>query len=110
MPRMRRAVVLGICMLSAGLGNANAQTYPTKPIRVVTSGAGGGGDTATRLVAQGLFPKLGQQVVVDNRPSGVIPGQVTSQSPPDGYTLLFASSTLWIGPLLRPAPYDPIRD
>ena len=54
---------------------------------------------------------MGQQVIVANYPSGVIPGQTVSKAPPDGYTLLVAGPILWIGPLLRAdTPYDPVRD
>ena len=104
------AWALAFLTLAFGVLTACAQEFPNKPIRIVTSGAGGGGDFAARLIAQGLLSRMGQQVVVDNRPSGVIPGQIVSQASPDGYTLLFAGSTLWIGPLMRAAPYDPVRD
>ena len=87
-----------------------AQSYPSKPIRIVTAETGGGADFLSRLVAQGLSAGLGQQVVVDNRPSGVIPAEVTAQSAADGYTLLFYSNGLWTLPLLQKVPYDPVRD
>ena len=89
---------------------ADAQDYPSKAVRVVTGGVGGGADFAARLIAQGITSGLGQQVVVDNRPNGVIPGQIVSRAAADGYTLLVAGSSLWIGPLLGDAPYDPVRD
>src|SRR5262249_39763936 len=84
--------------------------YPTKPIRIVTGEAGGSPDFAARLIAQMLTGNLGQQVVVENRPSGVIPGDTVARANPDGYTLLFAANTLWTGPLLQKAPYDAVRD
>lgn len=87
-----------------------AQDYPSKPIRIITTEAGGGTDFVARIVAQGLTSSFGQQMVVENRPSGVIPGQVASQAPPDGYTLLITSGSLWLGPLLRKTPYDPLKD
>jgi tripartite-type tricarboxylate transporter receptor subunit TctC len=87
-----------------------AQDYPVKPIRIVTSGVGGGNDFVTRLLAQGLTANLGQQVIVDNRGGGVAPGQAVYQAPPDGYTLLVAANNLWTGPLLYKTPYDPLRD
>jgi tripartite-type tricarboxylate transporter receptor subunit TctC len=90
---------------------AVAQDYPTKPVRIVASEAGGGGDFIARLVAQGLSSAFGQQVVVENRGGGVIAGDVVAKSPPDGYTLLLYGNTLWLLPLMRKhVPYDPQRD
>jgi len=86
------------------------QDYPVKPIRIVTSGVGGGNDFVTRLFAQGLTANLGQQVIVDNRGGGIAPGQAVYQAPPDGYTLLVAANNLWTGPLLYKTPYDPLKD
>ena len=60
-------------LILAGCGAACAQDFPNKPLRIVTSEAGGGNDVQARLIAQGLTMALGQQVVVDNRPSGVVP-------------------------------------
>lgn len=99
-----------VWVLLAGAGMACAQDYPNKPIRIVTSEAGGGNDIQARLVAQGLAGALGEQVVVENRPSGVIPGEIVSKAPPNGYTLLLYNNTLWIGPLLQNTPYDVVRD
>ena len=90
---------------------ASAQTYPIKPVRIVTGGVGGGADLISRLIAQGISEPLGQPVIVDNRGSGVIPGEIVAKSPPDGYTLLVTSGVLWIGPFIEPTtPYDPVRD
>ncbi|HEV7801440.1 MAG TPA: tripartite tricarboxylate transporter substrate-binding protein, partial [Burkholderiales bacterium] len=79
---------------------APASKYPSKPVRMITSGAGGGSDFTIRLIAQALAGPLGQQVLVDNRP-GVVSVEVVAKSPPDGYTLLFYGSAVWIEPLLR---------
>jgi tripartite-type tricarboxylate transporter receptor subunit TctC len=89
---------------------ALAQTFPSRLVRIVTGGAGGGNDVVARLIAQGLTASLGQQVVVDNRPSGVIPGEVVSRSPPDGHTVLVSGSSFWILPLFQPSPYDVQKD
>ena len=107
--RLLRLVGWILCMFSAA-GMPYAQDYPTKPIRIVTSGLGGSNDIAARLIAQGFTVSMGQQVVVDNRGSGVIPGQTVSQAPPDGYTLLVAGGSFTIGPLLQKTPYDVVRD
>jgi len=87
-----------------------AQDYPTRPVRIVTSEAGGGNDLQARLVARGLSVALGQQVIVENRPSGVIPGDIVAKANPNGYTLLLYNNTLWTGPLMQTAPYDPVKD
>jgi tripartite-type tricarboxylate transporter receptor subunit TctC len=93
-----------------GMGVAAGQNYPAKPIRIVTSGAGSGADIASRLIGQAVAGPLGQPVIVDNRPSGDIAGQAVSQASPDGYTVLYEGSAMWLRPLLRKTPYDPIRD
>ncbi len=91
---------------------AVAQTaYPAKPIRIVTSAAGGGNDFMARIMAQAVSGPLGQQVIVENRGgSSIIPGEVVVNAAPDGYTLLFASSSLWLAPLLQKIAFDPLRD
>ena len=90
---------------------AAAQVFPDKPIRIVTGGAGGGNDVLARLIGQGLTASWGQQVVVDNRPSGVIPGEITAKAVPDGYTLVLSGASFWVAPLfLDKPPYDPVRD
>jgi tripartite-type tricarboxylate transporter receptor subunit TctC len=97
-------------IISAAPLVASAQEYPSRPIRIVTSEVGGGNDVQARMIARGLTDALGQQVIVENRPSGVIPGEIVSRATPNGYTLLLYNNTLWTGPLLQKAPYDPVRD
>jgi tripartite-type tricarboxylate transporter receptor subunit TctC len=90
---------------------AYAQTYPARPIRIVTSETGGGADFQARLIAQGISASLGQQVIVDNRPGGVIPGDTVAKAAADGYTILYNGSAHWLLPFLRSnVPYDPVRD
>jgi len=84
--------------------------YPSKPIRIVTGAAGSGVDFASRLIATGIAPSLGQPVFVDNRTSGIILGETVARAPADGYTLLLTGSTFWVGSLLEKPPYDVIRD
>ncbi len=94
-----------------GAGGVSSQDYPSKPIRLVSPGPGGGADFVARSIAQGISGPLGQQVVVDNRPAGVIPGQVVSKAPPDGYTIMLNGNSFWIAPLMRDGiPYDPVKD
>lgn len=97
-------------VLMLGLGTAAAQTFPAKPIRIVVGGSGGGSDTTARMIALVASGGLRQQIVVDNRPSGIIPGDIVAKAPPDGYTLLVTGSSLWVSPLLQAVPFDPIRD
>jgi tripartite-type tricarboxylate transporter receptor subunit TctC len=87
--------------------------YPDKPVRlIVPLSAGGGMDTVARAVATPLTEKLGQSVVVDNRAGGggAIGAELTKEAPKDGHTLLMASATFVIHPLLYPARYVPTRD
>ena len=88
--------------------------YPSKQVRmVVPSSAGGGTDIVARIIAPELSKRLGQQVIIDNRPgAGTMIGiEVAGKSPPDGYTLLMGLSTLAINSALyKKVPYDPQRD
>ena len=97
-------------MLLSGVAGANAAEYPVKPLRIVTSEAGGGNDVPARIVAQGLTLALGQQVVIENRPSGVVPAEIVAKAAPNGYTLLFYNNALWTAPLIQATPYDMLRD
>jgi tripartite-type tricarboxylate transporter receptor subunit TctC len=91
--------------------NADAQKYPTKPIRLVISGIAGTSNFAARMIAQGLSNSLGQQVVVDGREGGVIAAEFVAKAAPDGYTLHLNGSALWLLPYMRShVPYDPVRD
>src|SRR5580692_225547 len=75
-------------MIVLGAGAVYGQDFPNKPIRIIVGGTGGGNDTVARLIAQGITASLGQRVVVENRATALISGQVVSQAPPDGYALL----------------------
>ncbi len=108
MPFLRIVAGLFIAM-SAGIA-AGADSYPVKPIRIVTTSPGGSNDFTSRLVAQGLAARLGQQVIVDNR-NGEIPVELVSKAAPDGYTLLIHSNSVWLLPLMRnDLAYDALRD
>jgi len=104
------AATISVSLLGLGAGTASSQDYPSKPIRIITSPAGGGTDFTVRQIAQGISGPLGQQIIVDNRPSGIIQGETVSKAAPDGYTLLIAGGTFWTLPLLQKTTYDPIRD
>jgi tripartite-type tricarboxylate transporter receptor subunit TctC len=105
---------LSLLLLLSVAALAPAQTYPTKPIRIVVPYAPGGGlDTVGRPVVQKLSETFGQPVILENRPGGgtTIGTSAVAKAPPDGYTLLLTLSALAIGPSLYPQlPYDPVRD
>jgi tripartite-type tricarboxylate transporter receptor subunit TctC len=100
--------------LPAGSHFVEAQTYPTRPLRwIVGFPPGGGADTVTRIMGQWLAERLGQQVIVENRPgaSTNIAAQAVVNSPPDGYTLLFyGASTLINTSIFQNLPFDVKRD
>ena len=108
-PRGARTAVCFVAALLASAAALGQTTYPTRPIRIVTSPAGGGNDFPARLLARALSAPLGQQLVVDNRPTILIADMV-AKAPPDGYTLLVSGSAHWMGPLMEKVNYDPIRD
>ena len=90
---------------------ASAQSYPARPVRIVTGGTGSNSDFAARVIAQALTGALRQQVIVENRPSGVILGEIVAKASPDGYTLLVSGSSFWLAPFLQPKlPWDPVKD
>jgi tripartite-type tricarboxylate transporter receptor subunit TctC len=94
-----------------GSNYAISQNYPTRAIRIVTSDVGGSADIGARILAQGISSSLGKQVIIENKGSGVIPGETVSRALPDGYTLLFFGGTFWLQPQLRlNVSYDPILD
>jgi tripartite-type tricarboxylate transporter receptor subunit TctC len=111
MKKMHWLVV--VLSLFAAAKVADAQPYPNRPIRlVVPFPAGGAADLAARTVTQALSQALGQTLIIDNRggADGAIAGDVVKTSPPDGYTLLFATTTgLNAAPVMRKQPpYDPL--
>jgi tripartite-type tricarboxylate transporter receptor subunit TctC len=102
------ASIFSMGWLLLGASVVSGQTFPTKPIRIVTGSVGGGGDSTARQIAQGISGPLGQQIIVENR--GNITGEPVAKAAPDGYTLLVDGNSLWIGALLQEMPYDAVRD
>lgn len=111
--------LLNIVALSLGLGTftvlAAAQSFPTKPIRVIVPfPAGAATDQLARLFAQRMQGSLGQPLVIDNKPGGggSIAAMEVIRSNPDGYTLLFSSNSAISSnvALLKNVPYDPNKD
>ena len=109
------ALVGALAAALAAAMPAEAQDYPNRPIRLVTFGTPGTtSDVVTRTVGKRLSERLGQPVVVDNKPGadGVIAASDVAKAAPDGYTLFFASNTpVAAAPALRKSlPYDPMKD
>jgi tripartite-type tricarboxylate transporter receptor subunit TctC len=122
MPEVRRSILwtaiagLSAALLAAAPGTAaQAQDYPTKPIRLIVGfGAGGGNDIFARLIAPKLSERLGQPVLVENKPGagGTIAADLVAKSAPDGYTLYVgATGAMTIGPaVFTKLPYSTLRD
>jgi len=109
---MRKMIAsLLVLFASAALG---ADEYPARAVRVIVPFAPGGGtDIVARILGQRLSQKLGQSFVIENRPagSGIVGADLVAKAPADGYTLLFAFSSLSSSAkLFSHLPYDPIRD
>ncbi len=105
--------VAGLIILLAG-ACAHAQTYPTRPIRlIIPLPPGGGADVIGRVIGQKLSEQLGQPVVADNRggASGAIAGELAARAAADGYTLFLAyAASHGINPALSKLPYDALND
>src|SRR5262245_37983119 len=107
---------LAAAFVAAALASvASAQQWPTKPVRVVVTFApGGSSDIVARALAVPLQAKLGQPVIVDNKPGagGTIAGAEVARSAPDGYNLLMSNTTpISLTPLMiTPPPYDSLKN
>jgi tripartite-type tricarboxylate transporter receptor subunit TctC len=103
------------CGLLASATQADAQTWPSRPIKlVVPTGPGAATDVMARLLSDGVGRNLGQPMVVENMPgaSGIVAHQAVARAAPDGYTVLFTNTSgMAINPVsFRQLPYDPTRD
>lgn len=104
-----------LALAALGLGsNAHAQTFPTKPIRLVVPFAPGGGtDNLMRIVVPEVSASLGQQINIDNKPGGGSVGgtDIVAKAPADGYTILASDSAFVTNPgLMKNLPYQTLRD
>lgn len=110
---IRRDAILTVVLCSV-CGLAPAQTFPSKPIKIVVpNAAGGAADITARTVGQKLSDALGQAVVIDNKPSagGVVAGELVAKADADGHTLLLISSgTAVSAALFKQLPFDTLRD
>lgn len=108
------ARIWALAVLMAVAGSVVAQqTYPNKPIRLITPyPPGGGTSVVARIIGEKLTESWGQQVLVDNRPGGdtTIGTDALAKSPPNGYTISLAATTHVLIPQLIATPYDPIKD
>ena len=109
---MKRALTLLIALLFAGatIETASAQAYPDRPIRIIIPfGPGGLADITTRLLGQKLTERIGQQVVIENRPGagGIVAATAVAKASPDGYTLFVMSSGIALSKwLIKDMPLD----
>ncbi len=104
--------ILLVVMVALWSSVAAAQTYPTKPVRlIIPFPPGGSNDIVGRLIATKLTERLGKQVVVDNRggAGGVLGSEMAAKADPDGYTLLIVSAAYGFNPALYKLPFDPVK-
>src|ERR1700704_2709540 len=108
------ATLLAGLMLLLPSGPGRAQDYPSRPIRlIITTPAGSLVDVLGRLFAQDLSERLGQPIVIDNRPGAMtqIGADTLNRAPPDGYTLMIGTSEATMLPFLKKGyRYDPVKD
>ena len=113
MPLTKRLCTVALCLCVLSLG-ASAQSYPSKPLRmVVPHPAGAATDSHSRGFAQALNQALGQPVIVDNKPGagGNIAAELVAKAPADGYTVFYNTSAIVIGPALYgKVNYDTLND
>lgn len=109
-----RMTLFATAMSFAAANPAFAQSYPTRPIRfIVPFTAGTGPDILARILGEAMAKKLGQPIVVENKPgaSGNIGTDLVAKAAPDGYTILVTVTTFSMAPALyKPLPFDPIND
>jgi tripartite-type tricarboxylate transporter receptor subunit TctC len=110
MQKLRAVLSLsGFCITALAATSAQGQPFPSKPIRILTTEAGGGGDLVARVIGQGLSSALGQPVIIDNR--GLRGGEIVAKAAGDGHTLLSYGNPLWLAPFLHAhVAFDPLKD
>jgi len=103
-PRCIAFVLVG----GMAVGTAYGQDYPSKVVRIYTSAPASTNDIVARMIAQGMTASLKQPVIVENR--GTLAGELAARADPDGHILLFYGGSVYLLPMMRPAPYDPVKD
>lgn len=108
-----QAAAVGLAATAPAVG-VRAQAFPSKPIRLIVPRAPGGGtDILSRLLAPGLQKRLGQPIIVENKPdaTAVVGAELVKRAEPDGHTLLVADNALYQNPaILDDLPYDTLQD
>lgn len=114
---LRRNLFAAVIAASFGLmstaSQAQAPAYPSKPIKIIVGfAAGGGSDFIARLLGQKLTEKLGQPVIVDNKPGagGNLAAETAVKAPPDGYTLFLTAASYTVNPSIYKLNFDPVKD
>ena len=99
------------CLLMLAATCVQAQSFPDKTIRIVTTEPGSTSDFLARFLAQGISGGLGRQVIVENRGGGLLASDAVLRAAPDGTSMILNGSSLWLSPLMRDnAPYDAVKD
>ena len=113
-PRARLIAVVAMLLTAASAGFAQAQQFPTRPIRLISPyPAGGGNDVLARLIADKMGEGLGQRVVVDNRAGAntIVGTDIVAKSAPDGHTMVLVPNSFVTNPgFYAKLPYDTVRD
>ena len=110
---LRLCATIATCVFLAFTVPASAQSYPSRVIKlVVPFTPGSPNDVMARLLTQHLSPRLGQPIVIDNKPGGgtTIGTRLAAAAEPDGYTLLFISSAIIVDPAMKGIAYDPLKE
>ena len=106
--------MVGLIGVLLALTAAAQDGWPSRPIRIIVPFApGGGGDAVVRIISVKLGERLGQSIVIENRPgaSGYIGAQAVASAAPDGYTVLMGfDGSMVVAPNLIKAPFDPVKD
>ena len=114
LPVLVSTLALALATAFGTAGVSAQETYPVKPVRIVVPfPPGGGGDAVVRIIASSLGQRLGQPVVIENRPgaSGYIGAQAVANAAPDGYTILMGfDGSVVVAPRLIKAPFDLLAD
>ena len=113
MTMLRLCATIATCVFLAFTVPASAQSYPSRVIKlVVPFTPGSPNDVMARLLTQHLSPRLGQPIVIDNKPGGgtTIGTRLAAAAEPDGYTLLFISSAIIVDPAMKGIAYDPLKE
>ena len=115
MPAALALILAAVALFALGPASGHAQTFPAKPVRIVTQFVpGSSGDNALRFLTPSMSVSLGQPIVIDNRPGagGVVAAELVMRAAPDGYTLLASTSAAHIirGFLVKNLSFDPMKD